>query len=295
MRLRRSPLLALGIAIVLEACVLFVPSVDVGLTCHFDGDRTACGRCVATVCVAELGACCLDDACGSALSDLTSCTGGACGPLGVDERAAGAAGSLAVCVARACASACGGADAGLDLDAAGVGDGGHDAAADAAGDGGAQGDGTTDAPATDAAKDGPSDSGPVLYCSQAADLCACRATPFDASAPGAACNPAFFGGTPSQVSCCATADWPASGKCSCVPMACEGVSTTLCTCVIAPLDAGNLTSCTGTCCLDDQYGTTCACAPQACPSGYSQIPASSCTGDVLRCPSGQSSVTTCTP
>src|SRR5512140_2645247 len=263
---RRSSLLALGAALALPACALLIPSRDVGDTCRFAGDTSStCGRCVAALCITELDTCCLDPACASVLSDLEACTGGACVPLGVDERAPGTAGALALCVARACAPSCGGADGGLDLDAAGVvdGDGRGEASADASGEGGGGPDAATDSGAADAGKsDASSDGGgTVRYCSVNVDVCSCRTSPFDASAAGQACNGATFGGTPSQVSCCATPDWPASGKCSCVPMACTGISSTLCSCVIAPLDAGDQPTCTGTCCVDNQNGDTCACAP----------------------------------
>jgi hypothetical protein len=277
----------LGAALALEACVLFVPDLDIGPTCRFAGDTTsACGTCIDRACGPEVNACCGEGACASALVDLEACAAGACNGLVGHETSGGTAGRLAGCAARSCTLACA---LGLDVGEANA-EGGAPGATSAgreAGDARAEG---ADAPSSSAQDAG----GPLLYCSHDVDLCVCRTTPFDASTAGRACNGAAFGGTPDQVSCCATPDWPSSGKCSCVPVACVGASTTSCTCAAAPLDQGTLTSCTGTCCIDNQNGDNCACFPDPCPSGYTPIEGNSCTGAALRCPIGQLNVTACT-
>jgi hypothetical protein len=104
---------AVALAVAGWGCIFFVnddPS-KLGSTCHFQGESTACGQCVATTCAKQLDACCASSSCASSLSSLDQCAADAdvvaCGQLTT------LAPDLGSCIESACA-ACGGSDAGVE-------------------------------------------------------------------------------------------------------------------------------------------------------------------------------------
>jgi hypothetical protein len=128
----------MALAITAYGCIAFVSDDPSALstTCHFQGDDSACGRCVASACASSLGACCGDATCTqTTLPLLQSCfgTGSLCSSFLVDAPA------LATCIATSCATC--------------------------AGDGGANGtfDGAV----------GPSPDAGQTYCSKSGDSCFC--------------------------------------------------------------------------------------------------------------------------
>jgi hypothetical protein len=94
----------LAAALAIPGCILFVnddPS-NLGPTCDFQGQDTACGKCVLSACSAQLDACCIDSTCKSSLSDLDDCVGNA-DPGGCQDLS-GSAPTLGACIQSACAS-----------------------------------------------------------------------------------------------------------------------------------------------------------------------------------------------
>jgi hypothetical protein len=104
---RRRPLLhvlaALAATVAGAGCIAFVnddPS-SLSTTCHFQGDDTKCGLCIAAACTPQLDACCGDSTCSDlSLPALGSCvsTPSSCSSVLVDSPA------LASCIASACGS-----------------------------------------------------------------------------------------------------------------------------------------------------------------------------------------------
>lgn len=105
----------LAAALAIPGCILFVnddPS-NLGPTCEFQGQDTACGKCVLSACASQLDTCCLDSTCSSYLPSLDDCAGDA-DIVGCNELAA-LASDLGGCIQSSCPS-CGAvsADAGAD-------------------------------------------------------------------------------------------------------------------------------------------------------------------------------------
>jgi hypothetical protein len=104
---RRRPLLhvlaTLTATLAAAGCIAFVnddPS-SLSTTCHFQGDDTKCGACIAAACTSELNACCSDSTCSDvSLPALGACvsTTSTCGSLLTQSPA------LASCIASACGS-----------------------------------------------------------------------------------------------------------------------------------------------------------------------------------------------
>jgi hypothetical protein len=95
----------LGVALLVLplSCVLLVdPPSGLGTTCEFAGEATtACGKCLAQACRAQIDACCADSACKNTLGALDACASRSdCASLYASGNALGAC-------AQGCAEACG--------------------------------------------------------------------------------------------------------------------------------------------------------------------------------------------
>jgi hypothetical protein len=97
---------AICIASTVGGCILFVDDDPSHLTtvCHFSGDSTACGACIARACAGQVAACCGDAS--ACTASLASCANGldsqACGTL------AAAQPDLGTCMTLSCAACFGG-------------------------------------------------------------------------------------------------------------------------------------------------------------------------------------------
>jgi hypothetical protein len=111
MLLRRALLASVSIALSLPLsdCILLVHPTTGSLTCAFSGEDSLCGSCVKGECQDEVNACCGDDDCATALSNLDACTtkhGEECTSLEATGSSDAAAAKLASCVRANCLGAC---------------------------------------------------------------------------------------------------------------------------------------------------------------------------------------------
>jgi hypothetical protein len=212
---RRRPALhlivALAATLAAAGCIAFVNDDPSSLTttCHFDGDDTACGRCVTASCAQALDTCCGDSVCSqTSLPLLASCfqASSLCGTFLT------ASPDLASCIATSCA-ACGG-DEGSSSGSGIV----------------VSSDGATP-PAADA---GATDCTPI------GDSCFCSL----GSPNGVTCNQAGIKG---GGLCCASYGWPTAtdGTCECQPFSCTPESFGI-ECRLGSDSTGTL-SCSGGC------------------------------------------------
>jgi len=106
-------LFAVAGALATTGCIFFVNDQppQLGSTCEFQGQATACGQCVLSACSAQLDACCIDSTCASSLPSLDECAGSA-DSVSCNELATFAP-DLAACLQRSC-PACGVTGAGGD-------------------------------------------------------------------------------------------------------------------------------------------------------------------------------------
>jgi hypothetical protein len=98
-------LLALGAS----GCVLLVNPPSYGPHCAFKGASTPCGKCLATSCIEEVDACCLDGSCGGVITDVESCatkSDAHCAALQSATDAGGAHAALSACVVSHCKDVC---------------------------------------------------------------------------------------------------------------------------------------------------------------------------------------------
>jgi hypothetical protein len=109
-------------------CIFFVnddPS-KLAVECHFAGDESACGACIASACASQASSCCGESACAASLE---GCAGGvdagACTDLVLASPTLGAcvATSCSVCLGFPPADSGGGADSGGQTNCTNVGDG----------------------------------------------------------------------------------------------------------------------------------------------------------------------------
>jgi hypothetical protein len=257
---RRRPafhvLVALVATLAAAGCIAFVNDDPSSLTttCHFDGDDTACGRCVATSCAQALDTCCGDSVCSqTSLPLLASCfqASSLCSTFLTSSP------DLATCIATSC-GACNGAgtvtpDGGKDTSDAGTfkaSDGAVPPAPDA---------GTTD-------------------CTPIGDSCFCSL----GSPNGVTCNQAGIKG---GGLCCASYGWPTAtgGTCECEPFSCTPESFGI-ECRLGSDSTGTL-SCSGGC----SYGTYCECTGETCDG--TQV--AQCDVTQVGCDSSEVQVTSC--
>jgi hypothetical protein len=77
-------------------------------TCHFRGEDTACGRCIATACRSDLGECCGNSSCRPQLPKIEGCASApspeSCDLTSTFDLAAGLA--IGLCIEFSCLSEC---------------------------------------------------------------------------------------------------------------------------------------------------------------------------------------------
>lgn len=267
--------LALVLGIPSSGCALLVGGSG-GLettACHFQGESTPCGRCVAEQCQSKVNDCCLDSNCDENLGYLDGCAASgdiqSCTVLGSGSFLTGSASfrALSMCVTSKC-SACG-----VDLFDSGI-------------------------PGVDSGSPDADSDGAVTYIS--CDVlngndCFCvlstgtpRATP-DCSTS-----------TVPNAMCCADVGWPEPGvgslqpQCDCETIGCTNEGTTDCFCqadieATANGDAFTCGSGWGRCCAT--AGDYCTCLAGEC-GGY-EDEVSACTPAAIGCPKGKFAVTSC--
>jgi hypothetical protein len=104
-----APLAVLVAGILPVSCVLLVAPATYGDRCKFDGEDTACGRCLRDRCQPAIDGCCKDGSCSATLGALEGCAlrdAAACDELA--SRKGGAGNDLAVgmCATTLCAAVC---------------------------------------------------------------------------------------------------------------------------------------------------------------------------------------------
>ncbi|WP_394830286.1 hypothetical protein LVJ94_27635 [Pendulispora rubella] len=228
---------------------------ELGPTCHFEGESSTCGKCIARSCQTAVNGCCGDSSCKNSLSTLDGCAqnGGLdCALLqsygyGTPTTAMQ---KLGACVSGSCASAC---------NAVGGGDGGGS---------------------------GRSPLHPGVWCSGSADSCSCYDDTTLVNAE--ICDDT----TVDNAVCCQGIGWPDRDlSCSCRRFACKD-TTSGCEC--SGSGSGNKNTCEKKapgyhCCATDY--STCKCTAAACPTYEKEV--TSCTKAIVTCSSDQQKTTRC--
>ena len=218
----------------LGGCIVFVPNVDsdVGEVCHFSGESSTCGSCVAQSCKLTLSACCGDSACGETLTLLDSCATSQkqCKSLGNKTSAPSPASeNLVSCINALCGSEC-----------------------------------QTTTGATSNGKTF------VTNCTKGADSCSCTVpTSGSSSAPNAnSCGTA----TVENALCCADSDWPNPGaSCTCEPYRCDDTFSG-CQCAAGGSGSFSLcTNSKGGVCCRSVSSASCHCGTTTCTSAEVQV------------------------
>lgn len=272
----RPLLLVSGLAAIgaLAGCVFLLPSEPLGATCRFSGETsTACGQCIARECRAKVDGCCGDTSCSySTLDDLDRCGEGK--PCGSFASARETSSRGAREELGACVATACAAECDLSTSTSSSSSGG------------------TSALKVDCEKH------PSL------PLCSCTAATGDASAGAGTCNYRDVSDSTLHVTCCATSGWPkvSGGTCECGAFVCSKSRTRPgCDCAWGAEGASyepssgcskGSPSYQWECC---QNGRSCYCFEDTsiprCPSGATSV--RSCTPDEIACPSGTQHVSTC--
>ncbi len=258
----RTPLrlsLALALTVLATGCILLVDSADdsLGTTCHFQGELTQCGQCVAKSCQAQVNACCGAGA--ACMGEVDACASGNCAAVSVGTA------DWKSCAAAQCASPCGIASS------SDAGDGGGGEAGSS--------DGGSDAPIESA---GPTKTA----CQVTASQCLCK---LDAPPNGVVCDSSAV----INAHCCADLAWPSSGSCTCETMSCE-LNSYGCECGL--VQSGPRFDCKPNasqpnCCAPHDTGS-CLCNNKICESWFG-APVPECTAATTPCPTGKKAVQGC--